>query len=131
MNAGAVSVTQFPEGYAAVVIGGGAGIGEATARLLAARGVEVTIVDRNGEAAELVATGIEEAGGRAHAATADVTDESALRQAFDVAVSRSGSVQAVINSAGIQGPLRGIRAHAGCQPHPGARYRPNRDSPFS
>ena len=106
----AVMHAQFPADYAAVVIGGGAGIGEATARLLAARGVDVTVIDRNGEAAEAVATALVTVGGRAHSAAADVTDEAALRAAFDSVVSRSGTVHAVINSAGIQGPL-GRRSH--------------------
>lgn len=106
----AVTLAQFPADYAAVVIGGGAGIGESTARLLAARGVVVTVVDRNGDAAEAVAEGIRQAGGAAHSAPADVTDEQALRVVFDAAVARSGTVHAVINSAGIQGPL-GRRSH--------------------
>ncbi len=110
MSAVVSDAAQFPVGYAAVVIGGGAGIGAATARLLAARGVEITVVDRDGKAAESVAAAIAEAGGRAHAAAADVTDEPALRQAFEAAFRRSGTVHAVINSAGIQGPL-GRRSH--------------------
>jgi len=110
VSAVAVGAAQFPADYAAVIIGGGAGIGEASARLLAARGVEITVIDRDEQAAEAVASGITAAGGRAHAAAADVTDESALRRAFDAAVSRSGTVHAVINSAGIQGPL-GRRSH--------------------
>lgn len=105
-----VEGAQFPGDYAAVVIGGGAGIGRATSKLLAVRGVDVTVIDRDGEAAESVASEIRQAGGTAHAATADVTDESALRAAFDGAVQRCGTVHAVINSAGIQGPL-GRRSH--------------------
>ncbi len=105
-----VTHAQFPADYAAVVIGGGGGIGEATARLLAARGVDVTLIDRDGEAADAAAAAIVSSGGRAHSAAADVTDESALRAAFETALSRSGTVHAVINSAGIQGPL-GRRSH--------------------
>lgn len=106
----AAFVQQFPDGYAVVVVGGGAGIGAAAARLLAARGVSVTVVDRNGDAAASVADEIRTGGGAAHHAVADVTDESALRVAFDAAVARDGTVSALINSAGVQGPL-GRRSH--------------------
>ncbi|WP_061963180.1 SDR family NAD(P)-dependent oxidoreductase [Demequina aurantiaca] len=101
---------QFPAGTAAIVIGGGNGIGEATCLLLGARGVAVTVVDRSGEAADAVAEAITAAGGSAYGAAADVTDEAALRAVFDGAVERNGTVHAVINSAGIQGPL-GRRSH--------------------
>lgn len=101
---------QFPAGTAAVVIGGGAGIGEATALLLGVRGVRVTVVDRNGDAAKAVADAVNAAGGSADSAAADVTDEPALQAVFDGAVERNGTVHAVINSAGIQGPI-GRRSH--------------------
>ncbi|WP_396667598.1 SDR family NAD(P)-dependent oxidoreductase [Microbacterium sp. R86528] len=106
----AATHAQFPDRYAAIVIGGGAGIGAATARLLAARGVQVTVVDRDVAAAEDVAGEIRTAGGDAHSAHADVTDEPALRGVFAAAVGRNQTVHAVINSAGIQGPL-GRRSH--------------------
>ncbi|MCS3844072.1 SDR family NAD(P)-dependent oxidoreductase [Microbacterium sp. AK031] len=100
-----VALEQFPRDYAAVVIGGGAGIGEATALLLGARGVDVTVADRDGDAAEAVAAAIRDAGGIAASAACDVTDEADVRAAFDCAVARCGRVHAVVNSAGIQGPL--------------------------
>lgn len=100
-----VALEQFPEGYAAMVIGGAAGIGRATAELLARRGVDVTIADRDGDAAEIAAQAVRDAGGAAAAAACDVTDEASLTRAFESAVSRHGVVHAVINSAGIQGPL--------------------------
>lgn len=100
-----VAVEQFPEGYAAMVIGGAAGIGRATAELLARRGVDVTIADRDGDAAESAAQAVRDVGGAAAAAACDVTDEASLTRAFESAVSRDGVVHAVINSAGIQGPL--------------------------
>lgn len=100
-----VAIEQFPGDYAAVVIGGGAGIGEATARMLAARGVDVTVADRDGDAAEAVASAIRDAGGAAASAVCDVTVEDDVRAAFEGAVARCGQVHAVVNSAGIQGPL--------------------------
>ncbi|GAA3639353.1 SDR family NAD(P)-dependent oxidoreductase [Microbacterium awajiense] len=100
-----VAIEQFPRDYAAVVIGGGAGIGEAAARLLGARGVDVTVADRDGDAAEAVAAAIRDAGGAAASEVCDVTDEVAVRGAFNAAVDRCAVVHAVVNSAGIQGPL--------------------------
>ncbi|BDZ41947.1 3-oxoacyl-ACP reductase [Paraoerskovia sediminicola] len=96
---------QFPQPYSALVIGAGAGIGAATASLLAGRGVAVTVADRDADAAETVAREIREAGGTAHGVAADVTDEASVRAAVDAAVARDGALHAVVNSAGIQGPL--------------------------
>ena len=60
-------------GKTAVVTGGGSGIGAACARMLAERGGEVLIVDRDGEKALAIAGAI---GGRAE--TLDVTDQDAV-----------------------------------------------------
>jgi 2-dehydro-3-deoxy-L-rhamnonate dehydrogenase (NAD+) len=104
MSAGTV------RGQGAVVVGAGAGIGRATALLLAARGVAVTCVDRDVDAADGTARAACEAGGRAISALGDVTSPESLDEAFDVAVDALGQVHAVVNCAGIQGPL-GRRSH--------------------
>ena len=46
------------QGQAAIVTGGASGLGEATARLLAARGAKVAVFDRNAEGAQRVASEI-------------------------------------------------------------------------
>jgi 2-keto-3-deoxy-L-fuconate dehydrogenase len=84
----------------AVVTGGGSGIGEATARLLAAEGAIVHVFDLDGAAAERVASGLG-AAGRAHAHAVDVADEPALTRAFAGVKTRSGRLDVLVNSAGI------------------------------
>ena len=56
-----------------IVTGAGSGIGEGTARHLAAQGALVTVNDINAEAGERVAAEIRAAGGQAHFVQADVT----------------------------------------------------------
>ena len=66
---------------AAVVTGAASGIGQALAEALAARGVPVTLADRQLELAEGVAAGIRERGGSASAAELDVRDAARFRSA--------------------------------------------------
>ena len=63
------------DGKVALVTGGGSGIGEATARLFAAEGAAVAVLDLDGSAAHRVADAIVAAGGTATAHECDVTDE--------------------------------------------------------
>ncbi|PZF85322.1 SDR family NAD(P)-dependent oxidoreductase [Jiangella anatolica] len=87
----------------AVVVGAGAGIGRSTAALLARLGAAVTCVDRDAAAAATVADEIAAAGGRALAATADVTDPAAVRAAFGAAADEFGPIHAAVNCAGVTG----------------------------
>ena len=80
-------------GKTALVTGGGSGLGAATARRLAAEGALVIVVDRDADAATAVA---QEVGGIA--ATADVTDETAIANALNAA---SATPQIIVNCAGI------------------------------
>lgn len=63
-------------GRVAIVWGGGAGMGEATARRLAASGARVAVVDRDADAAARVAQALD-----ALAVTADVTEEADIMRA--------------------------------------------------
>jgi NAD(P)-dependent dehydrogenase (short-subunit alcohol dehydrogenase family) len=65
-------------GIGALVAGGASGLGEATARELAARGARVTVADLNGERGEALAA---EIGGAF--VQADVTDEAQVKAAVD------------------------------------------------
>lgn len=82
------------------VTGGGSGLGEATARTLAAHGALVTVIDRNKAAAERVAADIS-----GHALELDVTDEAA-GSALDGAISSHGPLRGLVNCAGIGGAAR-------------------------
>ena len=76
------------DGLSALVTGGGSGIGLAAARLLAARGAKVAVLD--------VAPGEEFAG-----LVADVTDDDAVRAAVAAAAERLGGLDILVNNAGI------------------------------
>ena len=82
---------------AAVVTGGGGGIGAATAIALAKQGAEVAILDRDLEAAQAVAKKI---GGKTLAIACDVTDAGSVRAAFDATVSAFGGVDILVSNAG-------------------------------
>jgi NAD(P)-dependent dehydrogenase (short-subunit alcohol dehydrogenase family) len=84
------------EGQAAVVTGGGSGLGEATARELARLGARVAVLDLNAEAAGRVAADI---GGFAH--QADVTDGTGMAAALDAAAAVHGPARIVMHVAGI------------------------------
>ncbi len=84
----------------ALVTGGGSGIGRATARRLAAEGACVVVADRDGDAARQVAAGIGSAD-VAVGVTSDVTDESAVADAFQAAALAFGGADLVVNNAGL------------------------------
>jgi NAD(P)-dependent dehydrogenase (short-subunit alcohol dehydrogenase family) len=83
-------VTDF-DGLAAIVTGGGSGIGLATAQLLASRGAQVACLDVKADDVPAPLTGI----------SCDVTDDSAVRAAVESAVSRFGRLDVVVANAGI------------------------------
>lgn len=89
-------------GSSAVVTGGGSGLGEATARLLADRGVHVVIIDLNRDRGHTVAS---EIGGKFFAA--DVSDTDAVIEAIEAAV-ELGPLRFAINCAGIGSRSRTI-----------------------
>lgn len=87
-------------GKVALVTGGGRGIGEATARLLARAGAAVAVLDLDGEHAKGTVAAIREAGGRAEAWTCDVTDAEAVEQAIGEAIGKLGGLDILVNNAG-------------------------------
>jgi len=91
------------EGQAALVTGGGSGLGAQTARELAALGAKVAVLDRNAEAARAVAI---EIGGLGLAC--DITDTASLQAALDVAQAEHGPARVLMNVAGIGGAKRVI-----------------------
>ncbi len=88
-------------GQAAVVTGGGSGLGAETARRLARLGAKVAVFDVNGDAARSVAA---EIGGVGHAC--DITDTAALEQALAEAAESIGPARILVNVAGIGGARR-------------------------
>lgn len=102
-------VSPVLDGQVAIVTGGGSGIGAATARLLASRGAQVVIADRDQEAGEAVAASIVEAGATAVAFRTDVANATDVSATVEHARSL-GPVAILVNSAGVTGPL-GKKAH--------------------
>jgi NAD(P)-dependent dehydrogenase (short-subunit alcohol dehydrogenase family) len=83
-------------GIGALVAGGASGLGEATARELAARGARVAIVDLNEDRGPRLA---EELGGLF--TSADVSDEERVSAAVDEAVEAFGGLRVAVSCAGI------------------------------
>src|SRR5271154_7123286 len=75
-------------GLAAIVTGGGSGIGLATARLLASRGAEVAGLDLK-------------TGDEVTRAAAAVTDDASVRLAVETAAGRLGGIDILVNNAGV------------------------------
>jgi 3-oxoacyl-[acyl-carrier protein] reductase len=88
-------------GRAALVTGGGGGIGAAIAERLAAEGVAVAVTDVAEAAAEGVAAGLRAAGGDAVAVRHDVTRRDSWRTVVDAALMRWGRLDILVNNAGI------------------------------
>jgi NAD(P)-dependent dehydrogenase (short-subunit alcohol dehydrogenase family) len=88
----------------ALVTGGASGIGEACARLMAARGASVLVSDVDRSGVERVVGEIERAGGRAAPDVTDVSDPEAVDRMVAAAVERFGGLDVGVNNAGIGGP---------------------------
>ena len=86
-------------GRRALITGGGAGIGAATARLLGQRGWRVALLDRDGATAERTAKGIGE--GVSCWIQGDVTDPAAISAALDNMAARWGGIDDLVNNAGV------------------------------
>ena len=99
-------------GVAAIVTGGGSGLGRATAEALAARGARVAVFDLNPAAAEEAAKAI---GGVALAG--DVADEASASAAIRKAEAAHGAARVLVNCAGI-GVARRVLGRDGPQPLP-------------
>lgn len=94
------------DGKVVAVTGAAAGIGREVALRLAAEGAAVVAVDLPGDALDETVEMVEAAGGRAVAAPADVTDEAQVRSYVEAAVATYGGLDALVNNAGIEGPVR-------------------------
>lgn len=91
------------EGRAAIVTGGGRGIGRAIAERLTAEGCRVLLVARDGERLGAVADAL---GGFAVACPADVTAADAPARIVGAALDAFGRVDVLVNNAGGSAPTR-------------------------
>jgi NAD(P)-dependent dehydrogenase (short-subunit alcohol dehydrogenase family) len=92
------------EGKAAVVIGGGQGMGEATSLALAEAGCSVAVVDLSRDRAEAVVTQIRQRGGAAHSVVGDVLDDSQVDTIVDEAWQALGGLDAMVTIIGSTQP---------------------------
>jgi 2-hydroxycyclohexanecarboxyl-CoA dehydrogenase len=88
-------------GKVALVTGGGAGIGAATATLFCEQGARVVLVDRDAAALDRTATAIRERvhGAAVHVFAADVADEAAAVQAVQQGEKAFGRLDVLVNNA--------------------------------
>ncbi|GAA5073721.1 NAD(P)-dependent dehydrogenase (short-subunit alcohol dehydrogenase family) [Thermocatellispora tengchongensis] len=103
-------------GAGAIISGGASGLGEATARELAAKGVLVTVADLNEERGKAVA---DEIGGVF--VKCDVSDEQQVQAAVDTAAAAGKPLRVIVNSAGIGWAARTVGRDGA--PHDLAAYR--------
>jgi 3-oxoacyl-[acyl-carrier protein] reductase len=86
-----------------IITGGASGIGEASVRLFAKEGCDVTIADIN-PAGEALAESVRAEGGKATFVHTDMTDFSAIQALFDIHMQRCGKLDVLFNNAGKDGP---------------------------
>ena len=89
-------------GKTAVVTGGASGIGQAICEAFVREGAAVAVLDVNGAAATAQAEALTRSGARAFAMEADVADEANVHAAIDAAAEKLGSLEILVNNAGIR-----------------------------
>jgi NAD(P)-dependent dehydrogenase (short-subunit alcohol dehydrogenase family)/ketosteroid isomerase-like protein len=89
------------DGKVALVTGAASGIGEASARALAAAGARVVVSALHEDRAKVVADSIAETGAEALAVGFDTSDEAQVAKAFEAAVERFGGIDILHNNAAI------------------------------
>jgi NAD(P)-dependent dehydrogenase (short-subunit alcohol dehydrogenase family) len=87
-------------GKVAIISGGATGMGAASAKLFAAEGAKVAIIDRNGDEAKKTTDSIRKAGGIAAHFLADVSREDQVNEAAKAAIAEFGPVTVLFNHAG-------------------------------
>ena len=101
--------TERLDGTVALVTGASSGIGEATARHLAAAGASVAVVARRRDRLDDLVSTIEADGGRALAIEADITAEGRPADVVAQVVAELGRLDTLVNNAGVMllGPVVG------------------------
>jgi len=90
----------------ALVTGAGSGIGRATAHALAGAGATVIVTDRDGDAAQVVASEIGRDGHFAVSREMDVADEAQVESTVRHVLDEIGSINVLVNNAGMGARMR-------------------------
>jgi NADP-dependent 3-hydroxy acid dehydrogenase YdfG len=96
-----MSTERTLDGTVALVTGASSGIGEATAKRLAAEGAAVAVAARRFDRLERLVEEIDEAGGRALAIETDITDRAQAESLVERTVAELGRLDTVVNNAGV------------------------------
>ncbi len=98
-------------GKVVIITGASSGLGEATARHLAARGATLVLAARRKTRLDALANEIIEAGGKALAVAVDVTRRNDVEAMVDAAITEFGRVDVLVNNAGLMAiaPLSATR----------------------
>jgi len=94
------------ENSVALVTGCASGIGKATAKLFAAQGAKLVLVDRNAEDLDKLAASFK--ADRCMVAALDVTDEDAVKASVAATIARFGKLDVVVNNAGVPCALASV-----------------------
>lgn len=97
------------KGKVVVITGASSGIGEATARLLAEQGAHVVMGARRVDRLETLASSIRSEGGSVEYHTLDVTQLEEMQTIVELALSRYGRLDVIVNNAGVM-PLSPLEA---------------------
>lgn len=93
------------DGKVAIVTGGARGLGGAAAAALAAEGAAVLVGDVIDDVGQDSVEALNQGGARAHYVSLDVRDEASWSNAVDTAMKMWGSVDCLVNNAGINNPI--------------------------
>lgn len=86
----------------ALVTGAGSGMGEATAKRLARDGMQIGVLDINGESANRVAEEINKAGGKALGLQADISNRDQIESALAKLRKELGAITVLVNNAAVE-----------------------------
>ena len=96
-----LELSRSVKGLTVLVTGAASGMGRATAEVFAAEGANVAVTDLSAEAVEAIAADLRARGHSARGWALDVSDHAAIRRVVDEVATHFGTLDAVVNNAGI------------------------------